>query len=148
MAKKLSEQVENILVVFKGAVSNDAAFTKMVNDTASMLGRQQVTTVDGEWKTGANFKLSAKDTHKVQLPPNSPCTILFYFGLRLKEITTAGEFVVNASIPKAAQAYVDQCIKNPGVPAETQEAQLEMTLQRQPIYGVTLHFDRLFFESL
>ena len=119
MAKKLSEQVEDILVVFKGAVANDAAFTRMVYDTSSMLGRQAITTVDGAWKTGANFKLSAKDTHKVQLPSNHPCTILFYFGLRLREVTTAGEFVVNASIPKAAQAYVDQCIKNPGVTAAT-----------------------------
>lgn len=109
--RKLSEQVESTIACFKGAIGNDDVFTKIVNDTAAMLGRHEVKSVEGEWTTGASFKIKAKDLHTQQLPPNSPNTILLWFGMRLREVGLAGEFVTNASIPKAAQAYVDQCLK-------------------------------------
>ena len=119
MAKKLSEQVKDILSIFNGAIGNDAGFEKICNDTAAMLGRCQITIVDGEWKAGSGFKMTAKDSHKVQLPPNSPNAILFHFGLRIREICNAGEMAANVSIPKQAQAYVEQCCKAVAAEATT-----------------------------
>ena len=111
MAKNLSDSVTALFSMFNAAIGNDAAFEKICNDTAAMLGRCQVTTNDGEWKAANKFQITAKDSHKVQLPPNSPNAILFHFALRMAEIARAGEFVINCSIPKQANAYVEQTVK-------------------------------------
>ena len=106
MARKLSEQVSSVLQPFADAIG-DEKFQAICNDVASMLGRQQITTVDGEWKAGAGLKLSAKDTHKIQLPMNNPAAVLFWFGIRLNEVANAGKFTIQASLPDSCKAWVE-----------------------------------------
>lgn len=106
MARKLSEQVEVVLAPFAKAIGDDK-FDKVVLDVSSMLGRQTITTIDGEWKAGAGLKLAAKDQHKVQLPLNNPAAVLFWFAIRLNEIAKAGEFSLDASLPKACTAWIE-----------------------------------------
>jgi hypothetical protein len=104
MAKKLSEQVASLLHPFLGALGDK--FDKTVADCASMLGRQQVTTLEGEWKTASGMKLSAKDSHKMQLPLNNPTSHLIWFAIRLREVSVAGDFVITATLPKACEAWI------------------------------------------
>lgn len=106
MAKKLSEQVASVLQPFAKAIGENK-FGLICRDVASMLGQQTITTVDGNWKTASGLRLSAKDTHKVQLPMNNPASHLFWFGIRLSEIATAGEFVIEATIPKQCEAWIE-----------------------------------------
>ncbi len=105
MAKKLSEQVENVLTPFRASIG-ELAYPSVVQDVSSMLGRQQITTVEGEWKAGAGLKLAARDQHKMQLPANNPAAHLLWFAIRLNEVSTAGEFKINASVPKACEAWI------------------------------------------
>lgn len=127
MAIKLSEQVRSLFSVYTGAINDEVTFTHLVNNCADMLGQQKVTTEDGQWKCGAGFKLKAKDSHTLQLPPNNPSTPLFYFALRLNEITSAGKFIVNASIPEMCLDYVKQSHIKAHVIAKKQETKPSMS---------------------
>ena len=106
MARKLSEQVESLLSPFKTSIGD--AFDKVVLDMSSWLGRQAITVDEGQWKTGAGLKLTAKDSHKMQLPPNDPRSTLMWFAMRCNEVSAAGEFTINATLPKACVAWIEK----------------------------------------
>lgn len=113
MARKLSEQVGSLLTPFKSAIGE--SFDKVVLDLSSWLGRQAITVDEGQWKTGAGLKLTAKDNHKMQLPPNDPRSVLVWFALRCNEVSAAGEFTIEATLPKQCVAWIEK--ENASVPA-------------------------------
>lgn len=82
---------------------------KLVNDAKTMLGRleKDIATKSGEWKATASFKLTSKEGHSLQLPPNNPLTILLCFGMRLNELSKAGGFEAVATIPKPCAAWIE-----------------------------------------
>jgi hypothetical protein len=101
--------VELAIASFSDALGND--FDKIVNDIKSMLGRlpeKDLIAKQGEWKAGAKFKLTSKEGYAIQLPPNSPATVLLCFGMRLNELQEAGGFEAQADIPKNCQDWVNQ----------------------------------------
>lgn len=83
---------------------------KLTNDAKTMLGRleKDLETKPGEWKATASFKLTSKEGHTLQLPPNNPLTILLCFGLRINELSKTGGMELVATIPKACTDWVAQ----------------------------------------
>lgn len=117
MATKLQTlNVSEAIAPFAKILGND--FDKIVRDIKSMLGDIKDKDVEvklGEWKATAGFKLKAKDGHTVQLAPNNPATILLCFGMRLNELANNGSFDVEADIPKACIAWVEQHRKSKAI---------------------------------
>lgn len=83
---------------------------KLTADTKAMLGRleKDLETKPGEWKATASFKLSSKEGHTLQLPPNNPLTILLCFGMRINELAKVGGMAIQSSIPKACSDFITQ----------------------------------------
>lgn len=100
--------VENALSPFRAAIGKN--FDKICNDVRSLLGRveKDIVLKDGEWKAGASSKLTRKNGESVQLPLNNPATTLLCFGMRLNELSKAGQFEAVAGIPKDCQSWVEQ----------------------------------------
>lgn len=107
MAKKLSENVAELLKPFHAAIGEEN-FPKIVRDVASFLGEQKVTVDDGAWKTLSGFRLAAKDKHSMSLPANNPVSHLVWFAMRIKEIETASGMELTATLPKTCQAWIEQ----------------------------------------
>ncbi len=106
MAKSLQNDVENILAPFKVAIGGK--YPQVCNQVASMLGRLQVTTIDGDWQCSARGILSTKDTHKAAMPLNDARSILVRFGLQLGKLSKDGDFKIDADIPKVCIAFVEK----------------------------------------
>ena len=108
MAKNLQADVANMLQPFRSEIGSDGKFTAVCNNVASFLGRQQVTTIDGDWECSAKCKLVSKDKNEMQLPLNDARSILIRFALNLNKLAKAGEFEVNATLPKQCIAWIDK----------------------------------------
>ena len=104
--KKLSDNVAELLQPFKAALGD--SFLKIVRDVSSFLGEQKVTVEDGDWKTLSGFRLAAKDKHSMALPANNPVSHLVWFAMRLREVGNAGEMVIQSSLPKTCEAWIEQ----------------------------------------
>ena len=95
------------------AVLGDAK-QKIVNDIKSILGRasgkddENVKVELKDWKASAGFKLTRKTGESLQLPPNSPATILLCFGMRFNELAEKAGCGIEATIPKVCEHWIDQ----------------------------------------
>jgi hypothetical protein len=101
---------------------------KIVNDIKSLLGREEkrgetdpkqgITVKLKDWKATAGYKLTRTTGESIQLPPNSPATILLCFGMRFNELAKASETQVDASIPKACEHWVNDHKQNKSAKVE------------------------------
>lgn len=111
MAKNLSDSLETLFSMYRATIGNDDVFDKVVADTCSFLGQCRMDSKQGEWKPSRGFKVVSKDSNTVQLPPNAPAAILYFFALRVQEVCQAGEMIANVSLPKPCIAWVDEKAK-------------------------------------
>jgi hypothetical protein len=94
------------------------SLSKIVNDIKSVLGRaggendKNVKIDLKDWKASAGFKLSRRTGESLQLPPNSPATILLCFGMRMNELAKQAGSEIQASIPESCSAWVEEHKKN------------------------------------
>lgn len=101
---------------FNSALGDSKA--KIVNDIKSILGRasgkddENVKVELKDWKASAGFKLSRKTGESVQLPPNSPATILLCFGMRFNELAKSAGCKVEADIPANCETWVNEHKQN------------------------------------
>lgn len=109
MSKLSNLIVSEALAPFENILGE--VFPKIENDVKSMLGRIKDNEIESnlkKWKATAGFKLKSSEGYTVQLAPNNPAVILLCFGMRLNEISEAGDFDVQATIPKACKAWVEE----------------------------------------
>lgn len=91
---------------------------KIVNDIKSILGRasgkedENVKIDLKDWKASAGFKLTRKTGESLQLPPNSPATILLCFGMRFNELAKAANCKIEAEIPQVCEVWVNEHKQN------------------------------------
>jgi len=99
---------EIALRAFAVALGNEFAGICAVAKTKLGNWEKDIKSEVGDWKCSAKCVLVSKEGHKVQMPPNDAIAILLKFGMRLNEIAEAGQFDVDAEIPKDCSAYVDE----------------------------------------
>lgn len=104
--RKLSEQVGTLLTPFTDALGDN--FAKTVRDMSSFLGSQQITTVEGDVKAGSKLSVSFKDSHKMSLPPNNPLSHLYWFALRISEVSNAGKMEIKSQLPELYRNWLEQ----------------------------------------
>lgn len=107
MAKNIQADVENILVPFHAAIGENR-YKAVCNNLASWLGRQHITTIDGDWDCSAKMKLTSKDKNEMQLPLNDARSALLRFAMNINKLSKAGEFTVNASLPKVCTTWIEK----------------------------------------
>ena len=107
---KLQDGVESLFSPFNAAIGNPDKFKRVCNQTASMLGKIELNTEEGEWRAAWNGKVTQGSKTKGVLPMNNPAARLFVIAKRLQEVTVNGEFVVNASIPKTCKDWIDHIL--------------------------------------
>ena len=107
-----SLNISDALNPFNSALGDSKA--KIINDIKSILGRssgkddENVKIDLKDWKASAGFKLTRKTGESLQLPPNSPATILLCFGMRCNELAKSGGFKIEAEIPQVCETWVTE----------------------------------------
>lgn len=104
---KLQDTVTDALRSFKTAIGTEYRYGIVCNQVASLLGNVKIDTTTGRWKVSAMGNVTQGTQNKGKLPMNNPAAKLFRFGLALDDLQIAGEFELDAELPKECRAWIN-----------------------------------------